>query len=766
MINEIVDSARALTAARYGAITTIDDGGRLLDFVASGFSPEELKQMTDWPDGWRLFEHLRDLETPLRLVDFADWVRSLGYAGERIPSKTLQATPMRHRDKHLGTFYLGDKRGGGGFTDEDEATLVLFATQAATAIANARAYRAERRARADLEALVETSPVGVVVFDARKNRAVPTNAEARRIVARLLVPDQPPDDLLNVLTCRFGDGRELVFGGRPLVQTLSDLGPIRAERVEFSVPNGRRLTVLVNATPIRSADGTIESIIVTLQDLAPLEELERMRTEFLSMVSHELRAPLAAIKGSTATVLRRSRDLDPAEVRQFFRIVDRQADRMDGLIVDLLDAGRIESGTLTVSPEPLPLTALVDQARNTFLSGGGRHTLDIDLPANLPRVMADQQRITQVLNNLVANAARHSPASSTIRIDAAQDGVHVAVSVSDKGRGVPPEVLPHLFQKQVGMGPGNGPKRAGYGLGLAICKGLVEAHGGRIRAESDGPGQGTRLTFTLPVATGANEVAAGLPVQSRRPANERRERTRILVLDDDPEMLRYVRDALTAADYDVVLSGDPEELPELLRTRQPHLVLLDLVLPGPDGIELMERIPRLAHIPVIFISGYGRDETMARALQAGAADYIVKPFSPTELTARIQAALRVRAGPPSFELAELAIDYDQRRVSLAGRVLELTATEYSLLRVLSLNAGRIMTHESLLQLVWGDKYEDGRHVVRTYVKRLRQKLGDNPSRPTYIFTRVRVGYHMPEPSDPTAPPSAPKAPDTTDPVSK
>ena len=122
-----------------------------------------------------------------------------------------------------------------------------------------------------------------------------------------------------------------------------------------------------------------------------------------------------------------------------------------------------------------------------------------------------------------------------------------------------------------------------------------------------------------------------------------REQTRILVVDDDPQTLRYVRDALTEAGYSPQVTGDPEEVPRLIEAHRPHLILLDLILPGTDGIELMERVPAMADVPVIFISGYGRDQIIAKALEAGAADYVVKPFSPTELVARIQGG-PARAG--------------------------------------------------------------------------------------------------------------------------
>ena len=279
VINEVVDSARALTDARYGAITTIDDAGALQDFVASGFSPEEQREMMAWPDGLRLFEHLRDIEGPLRLADFAAWVRSLGYSPKRIPSKTLQATPMRHRGRHLGTFFLGDKMGGQAFTDEDEELLVLFASQAATAIANARVHGDERRARADLEALVETSPVGVAVFDATTGLPMSFNREALRIVDGLRSPDQTPEQLLKEMTCRFPDGREISLSELPMTRVLSAAETVRAEEVEVSIPDGRRATMLVNVTPNRSDDGTVVSAIVTLQDLEPLQDLERYHGE-------------------------------------------------------------------------------------------------------------------------------------------------------------------------------------------------------------------------------------------------------------------------------------------------------------------------------------------------------------------------------------------------------------------------------------------------------------------------------------------------------
>ena len=434
VLNEVVDSARALTGARYGIIATVDDAGELQEFLTSGLAPHEYRQMADWPHGEQFFAHLRDLPGVLRVTDLAGYTRSLGYAADLTLSNTLQATPMRHRGVHVGNFFLAEKEGGKEFTDEDEEVLEMFASQAATAIANARTHRDERRARADLEALVDTSPVGVLVFDARTGRPVSFNREARRLVGGLCDPGGSLEQLLEVMTCRRTDGRQGAPDEFPLAPVLGSAETVRAEEMELSVPDGRSVTTLVNCTPIQSADGVVESVVVTMQDLAPLQELERQRAEFLGMVSHELRAPLTSIKGSAATVLTAKPGLDPAEMREFFRIIDEQADHMRGLIGDLLDVGRIDAGTLSVSPEPAQVAGLVDRARNTFLSGGGRHSVLIDLPPDLPQVMADRRRIVQVLNNLVSNASRHAPESSPIRVAAVRDGVHVAISVADEGR--------------------------------------------------------------------------------------------------------------------------------------------------------------------------------------------------------------------------------------------------------------------------------------------------------------------------------------------
>ena len=361
------------------------------------------------------------------------------------PIGSFLSAPIRHLGLQVGYFYLADKEGGGEFTAEDEGMLTLFAAQAALVIANARTHREERQARTDLETLVNTSPVGVAVFDAKTGGLASVNREARRIVDGLREGDQPAEDLLDVMTCVRSDGRELSLKDFTLAELLSAGETVRAEEIALRVPDGRSVSVLLNATPIHSEEGALASFVVTLQDLTPLEEQERLRAEFLAMVSHELRTPLAAVKGSVDTLLEAAGELDPAEMTQFHRIIRDQSDQMRFLIGDLLDVARIETGALAVDPEPTDLRTLVDEAASRFLAGDDRNPLEVELAEDLPLALADRRRIVQVLGNLLSNAAGYSPEGSPIAVSAARDGVYVAVSVSDRGRGIPAELLPELW---------------------------------------------------------------------------------------------------------------------------------------------------------------------------------------------------------------------------------------------------------------------------------------------------------------------------------
>ena len=739
VLQGVVDGACSLTGARHGGITAVDDAGGLQHFITSGLTPEEHRLLVELPGGLEFFHYLSNLPDPLRLSDLSGHTRELGLPEIEPPLGPVGSflgMPVRHLGKRVGNLYLAGKEGG-GFTEEDEGLLALFASQAALAVANARRYRDEQRARADLETLVNTSPVGVVVFDAGTGAPLSLNREARRIVDSLRDTGQTAEELLKALTFRRADGREISLGEFSLAQVLSSGETVRAEEIVIRVPDGRSVTTIINATPILSVQSVVETVVVTMQDMAPMEEMGRQRAEFLGLVSQELLLPLAAIKGSAAGLLADSPRLDAAEARQIYSIIEGQADRMRGLIWDLLEVARIQSGTLFLNPEPTDLAPLVDQARAAFLGGGAGNPVEVNLPLDLPRVVVDRQRVLQVLEHLLVNAAEYSPEGSDIAVGARLDSAHVVVYVADHGRGIPAQELPLLFRR-VSRIEGSDGSSGGSGVGLAVCRGIVEAHGGRIWAESDGPGLGSCFTFTLPVAA---EVGGGAGAGGGRGS--------VLVVDENPQVLWYARNVLSQAGFTPIVTWDPEEAERLLAAERPCLVLLDIGLQGADGSGLMQRIRDLAEAPVVFLSGQGGDREVALAFEMGADDYIVKPFSSTELAARARAARRrqeAERGAPRepFRLGDLVIDYSQRRVTLAGRPLALTETEYRLLYELSVNPGRVLSRDYLMSRVWAAREDGHPQVVRAYVRRLRRKLGESAGNPRYIFSEPRVGYRLGE----------------------
>ena len=327
------------------------------------------------------------------------------------------------------------------------------------------------------------------------------------------------------------------------------------------------------------------------------------------------------------------------------------------------------------------------------------------------------------------------------------DGFFVVVSIADEGEGIPSEQLTRLFRKFSRIDDvGSDLRVAGEGLGLAICKGIIEAHGGRIWAENRVEGPGTRITFTVPAA---NESVRELHGDAAEVTSS--DQYRILAVDDEPQVLWLLRNILSDRGFKLIGTGNPDEVMRLLETDKPHLVLLDLMMPGTSGFELMGRIREVSDVPIIFVSANDQQENIVRALEMGADDYVIKPFSSTELLARIASSLRKRrtAGTATqrrpYRVGDLTVNYEDRGVTVSGRPVNLSPTEYNLLFELSTNAGRVLTRDQILKRVWGPEYSGESELLRSTIKNLRRKLGDDANDPRYIFTEPRVGYTMAKP---------------------
>jgi len=221
--------------------------------------------------------------------------------------------------------------------------------------------------------------------------------------------------------------------------------------------------------------------------------------------------------------------------------------------------------------------------------------------------------------------------------------------------------------------------------------------------------------------------------------------SRVLVVDDEPQIRRALRVSLASHGYDVQVAASGEEALELAAGAPPDVVILDLVLPGLNGLEVCQRLRQWSPVPIIVLSARGQERDKVEALDLGADDYLTKPFGMDELLARIRVALRRAGGeapPPVLESGELRLDQARRLVTLRGEPVHLTPTEYDILRYLMANAGKVVTHRALLAAVWGPGYEDSARMLRVFIAQLRRKIEPVPARPTYVRTEPAVGYRF------------------------
>jgi two-component system KDP operon response regulator KdpE len=223
---------------------------------------------------------------------------------------------------------------------------------------------------------------------------------------------------------------------------------------------------------------------------------------------------------------------------------------------------------------------------------------------------------------------------------------------------------------------------------------------------------------------------------------------RVLVVDDEPQIVRGLRVVLRNAGFRVDSAATKEEALDALSHRPPDAVLLDLVLPDGSGVDICRQVREWSHVPIVVVSAVGDEREKVRALDAGADDYVTKPFGSQELAARLRAVLRRASdtnSEPAIEIGDLVIDLADRRVHRGDEQIHLTPIEFDLLRVLAQNRGRLVTHRQLLHEVWGPSYGEETHYLRVHVAHIRAKVEVDPARPRYIITEPGVGYRLVEP---------------------
>jgi len=352
-----------------------------------------------------------------------------------------------------------------------------------------------------------------------------------------------------------------------------------------------------------------------------LKEADRRKDEFLAMLAHELRNPLAPIRN--ATELLALMRIDDARVSQIIDIVRRQVGQMTHLVDDLLDVSRITRGHIELAREPVELVSLIAEAVEVVepLARERGHTLTVVTTGGAAYVQGDRLRLVQCITNLLINSVKYTDPGGQIRVNLEHHGGTATVTVIDDGNGIPPDLLPHVFDLFV-QGRRT-PDRAagGLGIGLSVAKRLVEMHGGRIVAQSDGAGRGATFTIRLPLSSvPAAASAEAAPVKSPP--------RRILVVDDNADAANTLVLLLQYEGHVVEAVYDSRHVAGRVAAFAPEFVLLDIGLPGMDGYEVARRLrsrPDGGNLRLVALTGYGQPEDRTRALQAGFNEHLVKP---------------------------------------------------------------------------------------------------------------------------------------------
>jgi CheY-like chemotaxis protein/anti-sigma regulatory factor (Ser/Thr protein kinase) len=360
-----------------------------------------------------------------------------------------------------------------------------------------------------------------------------------------------------------------------------------------------------------------------------LEQAGRRKDEFLAMLGHELRNPLAPI-GLAVEVLRKLGPGDDAIV--WARdVIARQTGQLTRLVDDLLDVSRITRGKLTLLQRPLDVAGVVAQAVETSrpLLDARRHQLTLHVPAEAVRVRGDAARLAQVISNLLNNAAKYTPDGGRIVLTVEREPSDVVMTVTDNGLGIPAEMLGRVFDL-FSQFESRDQSQGGIGIGLTLVKRLVELHGGTVEARSAGRGRGSTFVVRLPAWDGEVEAAPTVPSAAARQPPARH---RVLVVDDNVDTADALSRILQLQDQEVSVAHDGQTALQMADTMQPEIVFLDLELPRLSGFEVARRLREEcpARPLLIATTGFGQDEDRRRTAEAGFDHHLVKPIDPEQL---------------------------------------------------------------------------------------------------------------------------------------
>lgn len=532
---------------------------------------------------------------PLLVEDLEGREGILAHAGHRVSAMLV---PLRVNGVVIGTLNFGHESPG-HYTDADLEWAGVLARQIEMSLQFSTLFRtiagqgeALARERNQLEALIGASDAAIMLV--RPDHVV---AYANAAMIRLL--GLPHEAIVGTNVDRLHDflaaSLENPSALTPQVEALSGGAPLK-DRITLALPAYAVYQRVV--APVRDGAGGLIGSLLQYRDVTHEAELERMKSEFVSVVSHELRTPMTSIKTSLALVLAGAAGPLEASARELLEIAARNSDRLIALVNDLLDLSRIESGRVPLHPEPVALDEAVKasvEMVGAFAAERGV-TLTIQPPQEEINVTAVRERMIQVMVNLISNAVKFSPRETQVRVRWWRDRESATIEVADQGQGIPKDKLEKVFEPFTQLANPMTRDQGGAGLGLTISRGIVNALGGRIWVESE-LGAGSRFHVQLPLA--------GVPAATAvEPAPPHRREARILVIHSDPDWQRLCATALGAEGWDVVQAQSGAEGLAFLRDTRVALLVIGLELSDTHGLSLLDQIrqePRNCDVPALII---------------------------------------------------------------------------------------------------------------------------------------------------------------------
>jgi len=491
LLHLILQSAAEMLRGEAGLIALRQEDGDFQVRASYGLDPELLPffapLLSDIPylggPSWLARWSIPDLEWRLGLVSAA--------AG--LPLRQVIALPLAFEDELIGVIYIF-RTSGISFSANDRQILASFADQAAIAVRNAQLYQEVERERRLLSTIIENSADGIMILDPLCRIKVFNRALAQ-------LTRWPPEQALNrpcreVLALKDAHGADICRTRCPFREGKSGQeGKTLYIEGDIIRPGRKAITVGITYAPLYDNDH-LHSIIANVRDITRFREAEEMKSTFISAISHELKTPVALIKGYAETLLREDARWDEQTIRESLTVIQEESDRLNRLIDNLLEASRIQAGGLKLHLGDVNIPKLAEKVVEGFRHRTSIHQFHVAFPPDFPPIVADEERIREVLENLVGNAVKYSPKGGNIWVGGWVEPKQVAVYVADQGLGIPEEEQERIFEKFYRVERERG-RTEGAGLGLYIVKAIVEAHGGKIEVES-APGKGSKFVFKLP----------------------------------------------------------------------------------------------------------------------------------------------------------------------------------------------------------------------------------------------------------------------------